>query len=236
MMRKKSKDSNPHEHSLWEGNQLKAKLTKSILLAALLIFIIVTALVVTENTQTANVNDNFYHFIADQIHPTLTTIATWIGNLTHWYSYAPVLLLLLIIPKTRIKAGLPISSVLAVSAILGPLVLKNIFAIERPTINQLIAPGGFGYPSGHSMNAATFFTACAIVVLRYCKNKALRIGFTAVAVICILLVGLSRIYLGVHTLTDVIGGYSAGIAVICTALLIEKRIRRKAAQKSEAER
>jgi len=209
---------------------MKSKMTFFILLKSLLIFAIVTVLVVTENTPTANFNHAFYLLIAEQIHPTLTAIATWIGSLTHWYSYAPVIVLLLILRHTRMKAGLPIGIVLGVSAILGPLVLKNIFAIDRPTINQLINPGGFGYPSGHSMNAAVFFTACAIVVLRYSKNKALKIGFTALAVVCILLVGLSRIYLGVHTVTDVIGGYSAGIAVICTGLLIERRISRKTAE------
>jgi len=206
---------------------MKSKITLIILLKSLLLFSIVTVLVVAENAPTANLNHAFYTRIAEQIHPTLTAIATWIGNLTHWYSYTPVIVLLLILRCTRKKAGLPIGIALGVSAILGPLVLKNIFAIERPTINQLIAPGGFGYPSGHSMNAAVFFSACAIAVLRYCKNKALKIGFTVFAIICILLVGLSRIYLGAHTVTDVIGGYSAGIAVICIGLLIERRISRK---------
>jgi len=212
---------------------MKTKMTVSILLTALLLFIIVTILVLTESTATANFNHTIYTHIAGQIHPTLTTIATSIGSLTHWYSYTPVILLLLILPRTRIKAGLPIAISLSVSAILGPLILKNIFAIERPTINQLIAPGGFGYPSGHSMNAAVFFGMCAIVMLRYCKNKPLKICFTVFAKIAILLVGLSRIYLGVHTVTDVIGGYSAGTAVICAVILIEKHIHRKTARKSE---
>ena len=206
---------------------MKFKAIPFILFTSLLIFIIVTVLVVTENAPTANLNHAFYFFIADQIHPTLTTIATLIGHLTHWYSYAPIVLILLIIPRTRMEIGLRIALVLSTSAILGPLVLKNIFAIDRPTINQLIEPGGFGYPSGHSMNTVVFFTACAIMVLRHCKNQTLKICFTVFAVIAILLVGLSRIYLGVHTVTDVIGGYSAGIAVICIGLLVERHITEK---------
>ena len=212
---------------------MKSKLTLFILLKSLLLFIIVTILVLTENTWTANLNYSFYLLFAAQIHPTLTNIATWIGSLTHWYSYTPIILLLLILPHTRMKAGLPLAIVLAVSAILGPLVLKNIFAIERPDINQLIAPGGFGYPSGHSMNAAAFFGTCAVLVQRYSKRLSLKVCFTAFAVICILLVGLSRIYLGVHTLTDVIGGYSAGIALICTGLFVERRISRKTVESTQ---
>ena len=212
---------------------MKSNITWFILLKSLLLFIIVTVLVVTENTPTANFNHAFYLLIAERIHPTLTAIATWIGNLTHWYGYTPVILFLLILPRTRMKAGLPIASVLSVSAILGPLVLKNIFAIERPAINQLIAPGGFGYPSGHSMNAAVFFGMCALLVVRHAKSKPLKIGFTVFALLSILLVGLSRIYLGVHTVTDVIGGYLAGSVVICAAVLTERRIRGKTDHKLE---
>jgi len=122
------------------------------------------------------------------------------------------------------NVGVPLAITLAVSAILGPVILKNVFAIERPNVNQLIDPGGFGYPSGHSMNAAAFFSMCAIMVLRYAKSKPLRIGFTIFAPLAILAVGTSRVYLGVHTVTDVIGGYLAGIVVVCGAVLIERRV------------
>jgi len=150
---------------------LKSKVTVSILLTALLFFIVVTVLVLTENAWTANVNHAFYLLIATGIHPTLTAVATWIGSLTHWYTYAPLILLLLLIPRTRMKIGLPIAITLGVSAILGPIILKNIFAIERPDVNQLIAPGGFGYPSGHSMNAVVFFGMCTLMVLRYATRR-----------------------------------------------------------------
>ena len=213
---------------------MKSKGIISILLTALLLFVLVTVLVLTENVPTANFNHAFYRLITGQIHPTLTRVATWVGNLTHWYAYTPIILLLLILPRTRMRVGIPLAATLSASAILGPVILKNIFAVERPTINQLIDPGGFGYPSGHSMNAAVFFGMCAILVLRYSKNKPLKIGFTVFAILCILVVGLSRIYLGVHTATDVIGGYLAGGAVICAAILIEKRIRKKAAHNAEA--
>jgi len=193
-----------------------------ILIAALLLFVVLTILVIAEHTQIQAFNANVYDPIAGLITPPLTTTATLIGRLTHWYSYAPIILVLLIIPRTRVKIGLPMAIVLSISAFLGPVLLKNIFAIERPIINQLIEPGGFGYPSGHSMNAMVFFGMLSILVLRYATSKPLKTGFTAFAVIAILLVGLSRIYLGVHVATDVIGGYLAGGAVLCGMILLEK--------------
>ena len=204
---------------------MKTKRIVFVLVTALLLFVALTVLVVTEHAQTQAFNDAMYAPIAELISPPLTVAATLIGHLTHWYTYAPVILILLIIPSTRVKIGLPIAITLAASALKGPIILKNIFAVERPNVNQLIEVGGYGYPSGHSMNAAVFFGMCAIMVARHSSSKPLKTGFTALAVICILMVGLSRIYLGVHTVTDVIGGYLAGIVVICAAVLIEKRLK-----------
>ena len=203
---------------------MKPKRIVFTLLTTLLLFVILTVFVVTESAAVQTFNHTLYAPVAELINPTLTAAAAWIGHLTHWYTYAPVILLLLIIPATRMKIGLPIAVTLSVSAIMGPIILKNIFAIERPNINPLIEPGGFGYPSGHSMNALVFFGMCALMILRYSPNKLMKIGFTAFAIISVILVGLSRIYLGVHTVTDVIGGYLAGSVVLCAAILIENRL------------
>ena len=209
---------------------MKSKKIILMLLTALSLFVVLTILVVTESAPIQAFNHTLYAPLATLITPVLTTFATWIGSLTDWYSYTPIILLFLILPRTRMKIGLLLATALSASAILGPVILKNIFAIERPDANQLIDAGGFGYPSGHSMNAAVFFGMCAILMLRHCTNKSLKAGFTAFAIIAILLVGLSRIYLGVHTATDVIGGYLMGIVVICTVLLIEKRLTKRSAE------
>lgn len=202
------------------------KIITSALLMALLLFIILTILVVTENTTVQAFNHTLYTPIAGLIAPVFTTAATWTGHLTHWYTYAPIILLLLIIPNTRMKIGLPIAITLSVSAITGPIILKNIFAVERPNVNQLIDPGGFSYPSGHSMNAVVFFGMCTIMILRYSVNKPLKITFTVFAIISVLLVGISRIYLGVHTVTDVVGGYLIGSVVLCAAMLTENHLKK----------
>jgi len=198
---------------------METKRTLCIMLTALLLFIVLTAFVLIDSPSVQNFNHSLYTPIAERIAPGLTTTAVWISRLTHWYSYTPVILLLLLLSRTRVKAGLPIGITLGASAIIGPVILKNIFAIERPMINPLYDPGGFGYPSGHSMNAAVFFGMCAILVCRYAKNRPLKIGLSAFAVLCICAVGLSRIYLGVHTVTDVLGGYLAGIVVICASVI-----------------
>lgn len=195
-----------------------------MLVTTILLFAVLTVLVVLEHTQIQVFNDSIYAPFSRVITQPLTTMATIIGSLTHWYTYAPVILLLLILPHTRKNYGLPLAIVLPFSALLGPVLLKNIFAIERPMLNQLVDIGGFGYPSGHSLNSMVFFGMCCILIWKNSERRHLKISFTIFAVTAILLVGLSRIYLGVHTATDVIGGFLAGGAVLCGMVLLENHL------------
>jgi len=204
---------------------MKTKRTVFILLTALLFFLVVTILVITENEPVAALNHSLYLLLTGEITQTWTTVSIWVGSLTHWYSYTPILLLLLLIPSTRMKIGVPLGITLGVSALAGPIILKNVFAIERPDHNQLIDAGGFGYPSGHSLNAMVFFGMCAMMVWLHSSRRPLYVGATIFAAFAILAVGLSRIYLGVHTVTEVIGGYSMGIVILCAASLVYDRVR-----------
>ncbi|WP_252313299.1 phosphatase PAP2 family protein [Sinobaca sp. H24] len=85
--------------------------------------------------------------------------------------------------------------------------LKNLFSRERPAVNQLIEADGFSFPSGHAMNALVMYGMIVIITVLIVKNAALKIAVAAAAVVLILLIGLSRIYLGVHYPGDVMGGF-----------------------------
>ena len=206
---------------------MKINRTWFILLTALPLFIILTVLLVMESEPVQAFNYALYAEVAKLHAPIWTTASIWLGELTRWYVYFAVILVLLYFPRTRLNFGLPLAVALPLSSVTGPILLKEIFAIERPDINQLVAEAGFGYPSGHSMNAMVFFGMCAVLVLRHSTSKPLKIGFTAFAAAAIFAVGLSRIYLGVHTATDVIGGFLAGTVVICAVLLAEPWLKDK---------
>lgn len=88
------------------------------------------------------------------------------------------------------------------------LILKNCFARNRPVDINLIEETGYSFPSGHSLTAFAFYGL--IIYFIYTSNmslKAKKIMIT-VLVLLILLVGISRIYLGVHFFTDVLGAFS----------------------------
>ena len=88
------------------------------------------------------------------------------------------------------------------------------FAIQRPRPDgfQLAVEQGFSFPSGHSMVAMAFFGLLVWMVWHYESDRATRIGCAIAFSLVIVLVGVSRIYLGVHYASDVLAGFCVSLA------------------------
>jgi membrane-associated phospholipid phosphatase len=97
--------------------------------------------------------------------------------------------------------------------------LKLIFARDRPALfDKISRPDSYSFPSGHAMSALVLYGVIAAVVIKY--RPDLRWVVLPAAVLVILAVGLSRIYLGVHWTLDVIGGFAAGVPLLAVAVHI----------------
>lgn len=92
--------------------------------------------------------------------------------------------------------------------------LKFLMMRVRPNILRLIEIGGYSFPSGHAMISMAFYGLLIYFVHRLKYFKNIKILLYCVFVLIILLVGISRIYLGVHYASDVIGGYLASLAYL----------------------
>ncbi len=101
---------------------------------------------------------------------------------------------------------------------------KQFFQRDRPTLWESIAPEHtFSFPSGHAMGSATL----AMVVALLCWHTRWRWVAVALAGSFAVLVGVSRIYLGVHYPSDILGGFAAGIAWVSGVYLVLYRIRER---------
>jgi membrane protein DedA with SNARE-associated domain/membrane-associated phospholipid phosphatase len=100
------------------------------------------------------------------------------------------------------------------------LVLLKVFFHRPRPIQQLITAHGYSFPSGHAFIATIVYGFLIYVTWRLLKSEALRFTISAISILLIVLVGISRIYLKVHWLTDVLGGYAAGLAWLVLSVII----------------
>lgn len=103
--------------------------------------------------------------------------------------------------------------------------LKVIIQRERPFGQSLITEKGFSFPSGHSMVSTAFYGLMIYLIYKYCKNRNLKYFLITTLVILILLIGVSRIYLGVHYFSDVFAGFLTSIAYLIVYIkIIDKHL------------
>ena len=104
--------------------------------------------------------------------------------------------------------------------------LKNFFERERPSLPHLTMVSSASFPSGHAMTSAIIYLTLGALLSRVEGGRKLKIYIFIVAITITLLVGLSRIYLGVHYPTDVLAGWTAGGVWALICLLIAGYLQR----------
>jgi undecaprenyl-diphosphatase len=114
-------------------------------------------------------------------------------------------------------------------------VLKQIFRRTRPDLfDPLTRVIGFSFPSGHSTLSAVFYGSVAGLAAASCRSKRRAIGFLVLGMGAIVLIGFSRVALGVHWPTDVLGGWSLGFGWLTLVFgFSESRARRDRPAKPE---
>jgi undecaprenyl-diphosphatase len=102
--------------------------------------------------------------------------------------------------------------------------LKNIFHRARPEFYPLVNEPSYSFPSGHAMNSFIFYTALSFFIFNRLQNKRLKPVLILISAILILLIGLSRIYLGAHYPSDVLAGFIAGLLWFAVIVVFEKTL------------
>ena len=128
-------------------------------------------------------------------------------------------ILLIVIKDKKIGAFIWIN--LGTSALLNQ-ILKHIVQRPRPTEFRIIDESGYSFPSGHSMVSAAFYGFLIYLIYKNVKNKHLRWAAITLLSILIVLIGISRIYLGVHYTSDVMAGFLVSISYLIIFISVYK--------------
>ncbi len=174
--------------------------------------------------KTIAIDHAVYSSIAAFISPTLTKIAVFISTLGGSMGVMIVCILFFVFYKTRLKFGIPIFFTVGISSVLN-FVLKNFFERPRPNILRLVEETSYSFPSGHAMNNMALYTMIVLLALSVIKNNGIKFLIGLCSFSFVFLIGLSRIYLGVHYCSDVLGGFLMGASVAMTCYLILMYVR-----------
>lgn len=104
--------------------------------------------------------------------------------------------------------------------------LKGVFGRERPPeIYRASEILNASFPSGHALLSAVVFLTLGAMLAQTIKGRTGRIYVMSIAIAVVVLVGVTRVYLGVHWATDVLAGWAAGAAWATACWLAERRLR-----------
>ena len=190
--------------------------TKNIIKWILCAITAILAIVITINVKNGKILEldlNIYKFFSENIiNDKLTPIVKVITHI----GGAKIVFVLTVLAIILIK-GLK-NKLFLLTGIVGTaglnVVLKHIVQRERPNINRLIPEKGYSFPSGHSMMSMAFYGMLIFLIFKYVKNTTLK--WTLIVILTILLstIGITRIYLGVHYPSDVIGGFLVSLTYL----------------------
>ena len=141
-----------------------------------------------------------------------TPIAKFITNFGGAIFLITLTVILVILIKNK-KIGLSIFSNLVIITVLNQL-LKRILQRPRPTEFRIIEETGYSFPSGHSMVSMAFYGYLIYLIYKYVENRYVKWISIVLLSILICAIGVSRIYLGVHYTSDVLGGFLVSISYL----------------------
>lgn len=136
---------------------------------------------------------------------------TELGSAVGVICVTALLVIISAVKKHFTDFGLPVALTVIVSRIIN-MGIKNLLDRPRPDFKVLEASES-SFPSGHSQNNMALYIAILLAALLICKLPKARLTLKIVCIALPIIIGLTRIYFGVHYISDVISGWSIGVMV-----------------------
>lgn len=190
-----------------------------IIIILTLIILIITLRVIT--TEELIIDTMAYNLFVEKLRsPNLNKVMLLVATLSNTPVTVIFIIVLLILIKDK-KIALTIPANLLLITIINQ-ILKLIIQRPRPIGYRLIEIGEYSFPSGHAMTSMALYGFLIYLSYKLIKNKNLKIFFITACILIIIIIGISRIYLGVHYCSDVLAGWSISIIYLIIYINILK--------------
>lgn len=172
-------------------------------------------------------DEPIYQFITKNITPNITNIfkvITFFGSTIFIIILSVICFLVFLIIKKK-NCSFIVATVIIISTVLNN-TIKLIIRRPRPEVLALAVENSFSFPSGHTMAAVSLYGILLFIALKSNLSKKIK-TIISIPLFCLpILIGISRIYLGVHFASDVLGGIimSVILLLISTNVIAQKKI------------
>lgn len=188
----------------------------NFIVAGILVIALIAIMVLIKNGGIVNFDNNVFNLVTANENIYLENmygVFTFLGSTAFIVGACLAIFIIFIIIKKK-EIGFVIVGSVIISTVVNN-VIKLIFRRPRPEVRRLVVEKSFSFPSGHTMAAVTLYGILIFFVMKSKLNKVLKIAISIVLGLLPIGVAVSRIYLGAHFASDVIGA-----AITSTALLL----------------
>ena len=176
-------------------------------------FILILTLILNGNI--SNFDNSIYSLISNMISNNMTSFMKIITFLGSAYTIVTITILFILFGKDKKYFSINLISIFLLNQL-----LKRIIQRPRPVDINIINESGYSFPSGHSMVSMAVYGLIIYYIYKNMNNKRLKWILILLLSILILLIGFSRIYLGVHYASDVLGGFILSLIWLIIFILI----------------
>ncbi len=190
---------------------------KKYVISMIVLLIVIVILVLSGNE--LRIDNSVYNFLISFESELMTSVMLFITEFGGLFLLPIIALLSIIIFRKKWLAII----ILLVDVLIANLLLKMLFSRERPVDIGIIEEIGFAFPSGHTMISTAFYGYIVYLLSKKIDKKYHTFLYSGLVVV-LLLIGMSRIYLGVHYFTDVLAAYIFGLLYLLLFIfLVEKK-------------
>ena len=166
-----------------------------------------------------------YNFVSQFICEGLTEFFKFITNFASFPFITIAIIIILMLVKDK-SVGIMIA-INSINGVIINKILKSIFVRPRPDVLKLVKQDGYSFPSGHTMAACIFYGILIYLIYKSDFSKKIKNISITILSILILLIGISRIYLGVHYASDVVSGYLFSLIYLISFISLVNKIKGK---------